>query len=105
MAATLRPHQVDLIDQIDAAIAGGSRRIVAQAPTGFGKTIVGAAITGRAIEQNKRVIFTVPTISLIDQTVQKFYAEGIRNVGLIQANHYLTESRQNAFAKAQGQGR
>jgi superfamily II DNA or RNA helicase len=91
MAAILRSHQIHLIDQIDTAIAGGCRRIVAQAPTGFGKTIVGAAITRRAIEQNKRVIFTVPTISLIDQTVQKFYAEGIRNVGVIQANHYLTD--------------
>jgi DNA repair protein RadD len=89
--AVLRPHQVHLIDQIDAAIVNGCRRIVAQAPTGFGKTIVGAAITRRAIEQKKRVIFTVPTISLIDQTAQKFYAEGIRDVGVIQANHYLTD--------------
>jgi DNA repair protein RadD len=91
MAAILRPHQVDLIDQIDAAVASGERRIVAQAPTGFGKTIVGAAITRRAVDQKKRVIFTVPTIGLIDQTVQKFYAEGIRDVGVIQANHYLTD--------------
>jgi hypothetical protein len=39
---------------IDAAIEGNLRRIVAQAPTGFGKTIVGAAITcpqsGRAAQ-------------------------------------------------------
>jgi DNA repair protein RadD len=89
--AILHPHQVGLVEQLDAAIAAGERRLVAQAPTGFGKTIVGATITGRAIEQNKRVIFTVPTISLIDQTVQKFYAEGIRDVGVIQANHYLTD--------------
>jgi DNA repair protein RadD len=87
----LRPHQVDLIDQIDAAIAAGERRIVAQAPTGFGKTIVAATITRRAIAQNQRVIFTVPTIGLIDQTVEKFWAEGVRDIGVIQSNHPRTD--------------
>jgi superfamily II DNA or RNA helicase len=36
------------------------------------------------------MIFTVPALSLIDQTVQRFYAMGIRDVGVIQANHPLT---------------
>src|SRR5271165_6109718 len=72
----LRPHQVHLIEQIDAAIAIGERRIVAQAPTGFGKTLTAAAIT-RKLEQKKRIIFTVLAISLIDQTVEKFCREGI----------------------------
>jgi superfamily II DNA or RNA helicase len=89
--AVLRPHQVGLIDQIDTAVAAGERRIVAQAPTGFGKTIVAAAITRAALEQDNRVIFTVPAISLIDQTVEKFWAEGIRDMGVIQASHYLTD--------------
>jgi superfamily II DNA or RNA helicase len=91
MTATLRPLQVDLIQNINTAIAEGSRRIVAQAPTGFGKTIVAAAITTTAIAQRKRVIFTVPAISLVDQTVEKFWAEGIRDIGVIQANHWLTD--------------
>jgi superfamily II DNA or RNA helicase len=89
--AILRPHQVHLIAQIDAAIVAGERRIVAQAPTGFGKTIVAAAITRQALEQNQRVIFTVPAISLIDQTVEKFWNEGIRDVGVIQASHPSTD--------------
>jgi superfamily II DNA or RNA helicase len=46
--AVLRPHQIHLIEQIESAIAVGERRVVAQAPTGFGKTIVGATITRRA---------------------------------------------------------
>jgi superfamily II DNA or RNA helicase len=70
--AVLRPHQIHLIEQIEAAIAVGECRTVAQAPTGFGKTIVAAAITRKAIEQNKRIIFTMPAISLVDQTVEKF---------------------------------
>jgi superfamily II DNA or RNA helicase len=91
MIATLRPHQVDLIQNINTAIAEGYRRIVAQAPTGFGKTIVAAAMTTAAIAQRKRVIFTVPAISLVDQTVEKFWAEGIGDIGVIQANHWLAD--------------
>jgi DNA repair protein RadD len=37
------------------------------------------------------VIFTVPAISLVDQTVREFYAEGIRDVGVIQADHPMTD--------------
>jgi superfamily II DNA or RNA helicase len=47
MAATLRPQQQHLIDQIDQAIEAGCRRIMVQAPTGFGKTIVAGAIAGK----------------------------------------------------------
>lgn len=88
--AVLRPHQVDLIDRIDAAIAGGDHRLIAQLATGGGKTIIAASITRRAIEQRHRVIFTVPALSLIDQTVEKFYAAGVRDVGVIQADHVFT---------------
>ena len=87
---TLRPHQVQLLDQIDRAIAAGERHLVAQAPTGFGKTIVGATIARRNCDDGRRTLFTVPALSLIDQTVEKFYAEGVRDVGVIQADHEMT---------------
>jgi superfamily II DNA or RNA helicase len=54
MTAILRPHQVTLVDQIDRTIAGGCLRIVAQAPTGFGKTIVAAHRLQRMQDQGKR---------------------------------------------------
>jgi superfamily II DNA or RNA helicase len=87
----LRPHQVALIEQIEAAIAGGERRLVAQAPTGFGKTITAADLAIKALQRDKRVIFTVPALSLIDQTVEKFFAAGITDIGVIQADHHLTD--------------
>jgi superfamily II DNA or RNA helicase len=87
----LRPHQVALISQIEAAIAGGDRRLVAQAPTGFGKTLTAAFITRKALDQGTRVIFTVPALSLIDQTVEKFFAAGITEIGVIQASHHMTD--------------
>jgi DNA repair protein RadD len=91
MSATLRPHQTRLLDQLDTAIGEGCKRIVAQAPTGFGKTIVAAHRLRLLQDAGKRAIFTVPALSLIDQSVEKLYAEGIKDVGVIQANHLMTD--------------
>ncbi|WBL82306.1 DEAD/DEAH box helicase [Bradyrhizobium xenonodulans] len=90
MGATLRPHQTRILEQIDQAIADGRRRIMVQLPTGGGKTIIGAAIAGKTVDAGQRAIFTVPALSLVDQTVEKFYREGIYDVGVIQADHMLT---------------
>jgi superfamily II DNA or RNA helicase len=90
MNAILRPHQINLLDQIGLTIKSGCKRMVVQAPTGFGKTIVAAHMASAALEYGKRVILTVPALSLIDQTVSKFYAEGMYDIGVIQANHPLT---------------
>lgn len=69
----------------------GIRRLVVQAPTGAGKTKLSAAITLGAIQKNSSVAFCVPAIALVDQTVESFYAEGIRDIGVIQANHSMTD--------------
>lgn len=90
MGATLRPHQIALLDETERAISAGYRRIMAQAPTGFGKTILASTIAGNILDAGKRMIFVVPALSLIDQTVEKFYREGIYDVGVIQADHVLT---------------
>jgi superfamily II DNA or RNA helicase len=90
VTAVLRPHQHRLLEAIDSAITAEERRIVAQAPTGFGKTIVAAHRLRRLQDAGKRAIFIVPALSLIDQSVAKLYAEGVTNVGVIQANHMMT---------------
>jgi DNA repair protein RadD len=87
---SLRPYQCDLVTQIDRAIADGHRRIMVQLPTGGGKTKVAAKIVKSRRSAGQRAIFVAPALSLIDQTVEKFYAEGVRDVGVIQANHILT---------------
>jgi superfamily II DNA or RNA helicase len=86
----LRPNQADLLATLEREITSGTRRIVAQAPTGYGKTVVAAALARKMQDEGKRAIFTVPALSLIDQTVQRFFAEGVRDVGVIQADHVLT---------------
>ena len=89
-SAILRPGQVALLDKIDAAIAEGSRRIVGQAPTGFGKTIVAAHRLRLLQDAGRRAIIMVPALSLVDQTVEKLFAEGVTDVGVIQASHRMT---------------
>ncbi len=90
MSAILRPDQIRLLDQIDRAIAEGCRRIVVQSPTGYGKTIVAARRLRLLQDAGKRGIFAVPALSLIDQSVEKLFAEGVKDVGVIQANHLQT---------------
>lgn len=86
----LRPHQAKAIVSLRQAIASGSRRPILQAPTGAGKTVLAAAIIESALAKGRRVIFTVPAISLVDQTAREFYAEGIRDIGVMQADHPMT---------------
>lgn len=90
MLSALRPHQVRAMTMLRQSLGSGKRRPMLQAPTGFGKTILGAAIVVGALAKGNRVTFVVPALSLIDQTVKSFWREGIQDVGVIQANHELT---------------
>lgn len=87
----LRPYQQETLQAIRETVGQGVKRLVVQAPTGSGKTLVAAAIASGAIAKGNRLAFVVPSISLIDQTVEMFYHEGIKDVGVIQANHQLTD--------------
>lgn len=87
----LRDHQVRAIAEVFQAIRMGYKRPMLQMPTGAGKTLTSAAIIQRGLSAGRRMIFTVPTIDLVDQAVRDFYAEGIRDVGVIQANHHMTD--------------
>ena len=90
----LRPHQSEAITQLRRAIIAGNSRIVLQLPTGAGKTRTAAEIINGALAKGKRVAFTVPAISLVDQTVREFEEQGIRAIGVMQARHVRTDSRQ-----------
>jgi DNA repair protein RadD len=65
--------------------------LMCQAPTGAGKTLLAAAIASGAHAKGNKLAFVVPRISLIDQTVEEFHKEGIDEVGVIQANHPMTD--------------
>ena len=86
----LRPRQETAIATLRASLGKGNKRVMVKAPTGFGKTIIAAHIIQMAREKNKRVIFCVNAISLVDQTAQKFIEEGIEGIGVIQGMHEMT---------------
>jgi DNA repair protein RadD len=92
LKAVLRPHQSRALNALKRSILAGHLRPVVQAPTGAGKTILAAAIVEGAQAKGNRVVFCVPAISLIDQTVRAFYAEGIDDIGVIQADHPMTDA-------------
>jgi DNA repair protein RadD len=97
MKSTLRSDQHRALELLRCSLRSGKKRPLMQAPTGFGKTVVAAAIVEGVTKHSKSVIFTVPSISLIDQTIDRFASEGIHDVGVIQAQHVLT----NSFAPVQ----
>jgi DNA repair protein RadD len=91
LVSKLHDYQDEALENIRASVRSGIRRLCVQAPTGAGKTKLAAAIVDGGISKGSRVAFVVPAISLVDQTVESFYSEGIRGIGVIQANHEMTD--------------
>lgn len=87
----LRDDQQEALEKLRTAYAEGKRRIVMQAATGWGKTVLAGALVRRARELGNRVIFTAPALSLIDQTVDSLRSQGIEDIGVLQADHRLTD--------------
>lgn len=89
----LRPHQKRAIGMLRRSHATGKRRPILKLPTGAGKTVVAAAIFRSARERNPlaRLLFVVDALSLINQSVEAFYDEGLHGIGVIQADHPLTD--------------
>jgi len=76
---------------IREAIKQGHKRIVIQSPTGAGKTLLAAHLFAGSISKGKRPMFTVPDITLVEQTLKSFERVGITDVGVIQAQHERTD--------------
>jgi DNA repair protein RadD len=84
-------HQTDALAALRQTIGQGIKRVVLSAPTGAGKTSIAAEIVKGAQTKDNRLAFVVSNLSLIDQTLEAFYNEGIRDIGVIQANHHQTD--------------
>lgn len=86
-----RPYQVETLAALRDSVRAGVYRVVVQAPTGAGKTIIASDIVEGAQRKNNRTAFVVSSLSLIDQTLEMFASEGIENIGVIQADHRETD--------------
>jgi len=89
-ARPLRPHQHSALAMIKRSLMAGNKRIICQLSTGAGKTRLAAEIVIGALAKGNKVCFTVPAISLIDQTLEAFEGEGIDELGVLQASHART---------------
>jgi superfamily II DNA or RNA helicase len=83
-ADILRDYQRQLIAGIAAELHAGHVRILAQAPTGAGKTVVIAAIVLAAQAAGLRVLVLVTRTRLVRQVSERFQAFNIRH-GVIAA--------------------
>ena len=81
---TLRPYQMDAVDDLRSLARAGHKRIILQAGTGSGKTIIAGEIIKSAIAKGKRVLFLAHRRELIDQCSEKLAMFGVAH-GIIMA--------------------
>jgi superfamily II DNA or RNA helicase len=88
---TLYPDQQEFFDALRAAFQT-HRHVLAQAATGFGKTIVGCKVAQGAAAKGTRTAFLVHRQELIDQTCASFDQCGIDH-GIIAAGYPTRPAR------------
>ncbi len=82
----LRPYQLNSISGVISAILRGNKRVLVQAATGAGKTVIASEIINRAVKKGKRVIFIAHRKEIIHQTSKKLTSMGVKH-GVIMAGH------------------
>jgi len=67
----LRNYQTEAVERLRDAYRDGARRLLLQAGTGAGKTVIGAALMGYALERGSRILFLAHRRELVYQCVDK----------------------------------
>jgi DNA repair protein RadD len=94
---TLRPYQVEALEQLDAAIAAGRRAPILVLPTGAGKTVIAVDIMSRAVERGQRALFLAPRRELVTQASRQLSNAGIEH-GVLLAG---ADARRGLYANVQ----
>lgn len=89
----LRFYQDECIPQFRQGIRDGHLHSIGQAPCRFGKTVVSAHLFDFALRKGSRCLFAAPRISLVEQTLASFEAQGLNDIGVIQANNSRTDAK------------
>ncbi|QHJ85807.1 MAG: helicase [Bacteriophage sp.] len=90
MTYNIRDYQREALNQLRQGIAQGIKTQVLMMPTGSGKTVVASVIQKGAQTKGNKSFFVVDTLELIDQTVTRFFNDGL-DVGVIQGDHEMTD--------------
>lgn len=83
----LREYQQRTVDRAREQYARGRRAVVVALPTGGGKTIIASEVIRLALARGNRVLFAVPRLELLDQSVEKLALAGIADIRTIQAQN------------------
>lgn len=67
----LRPYQLQVIQEVRAAIKSGKRRILVVVPTGGGKTTIGGSIIHSSVSNGNRVLWLAHRKELVDQAFER----------------------------------
>ncbi|HEY9764609.1 MAG TPA: DEAD/DEAH box helicase family protein [Trichocoleus sp.] len=81
---TLRPYQVELINDLYRKLNEGYKKVAVIAGTGAGKTVISGQICAHAESAGKRLLFLVHLDVLVGQTYEKMKAFGL-HCGFIKA--------------------
>ena len=91
----LYEDQTEFINKAYALLLAGYKRICIEAPTGSGKTVIGAELVRRAHKKGKRVWWLNHGIELIEQTSEAFIKHDVPH-GYI-ANKFPHDPQNNIF--------
>lgn len=73
----LRPFQIKAVDDVEAAIASGKRRLLLVAPTGAGKTVMLAELVRRTVGRGGQALVLAHRRELVGQASRKLHAVGL----------------------------
>jgi superfamily II DNA or RNA helicase len=88
---SLYPDQEELLREVRKAYSRW-RTFVIMAPTGYGKTRTAARILEGCVNAGMKVRFTVPRVSLLEQTEASFHALGLTDTTIIQGDREIRQS-------------
>jgi superfamily II DNA or RNA helicase len=101
MTYQLRDYQSDLLDRIDRAWFAGHRSILAQLPTGGGKTIVFSTVVHQASKNGLKCLILAHREELIKQAADKIEIITNDPVGIIKAGYPTNYDREIQVASVQ----
>jgi len=96
----LRPYQTKAVQDLRMSFVEGNRRLLLQAGTGSGKTIIASEIIKNSVAKGKFVLFLAHRRELIDQCADKLERFGVDH-GLIMAGRDRSMSKQVQVASIQ----
>jgi len=85
----LRDYQVSAVKSARALVKQGRRRIILQAPTGAGKSVIVREIISLLSNKGRRAVFVAPRLEIVEQLSAHLDSVGIEH-GILQGTHWRT---------------